>query len=78
MSGDSKDAKDVAIILRFAVKVVNERGHLPTSEVATLRAAGVSDQEVVEVIARPAVNIFTSYFNHIAGTEIDLPSAHTA
>ena len=40
-------------ILRFAVKVVNERGHLPTSEEATLRAAGVSDQEIVEVIARP-------------------------
>ena len=47
----------------FRRQVVNERGHLPTSEVATLRAAGVSDQEIVEVIATVAVNIFTNYFD---------------
>jgi alkylhydroperoxidase family enzyme len=57
---------------------VNERGHLPPSEVATLRAAGVSDQEIVEVIATVAVNIFTNYFDHIAGTEIDFPVVHAA
>jgi alkylhydroperoxidase family enzyme len=47
-------------------------------EVETLRAAGVSDQEIVEVIAAVAVNIFTNYFNHIAGTEIDFPVVHSA
>lgn len=57
---------------------MNERGRLPTSEVATLRAAGVSDQKIVEVIATVAVNIFTNYFNHIAGTEIDFPVVQAA
>ena len=70
--GESTDKKDAAI-LRFAVKVVEQRGHLPANEVETLRAAGVTDQEIVEVIATVAVNIFTNYFNHIAGTEIDFP-----
>jgi uncharacterized peroxidase-related enzyme len=70
--GESSDKKDAAI-LRFAVKVVEHRGHLPVEEVENLRAAGVTDQEVVEVIATVAVNIFTNYFNHIAGTEIDFP-----
>jgi uncharacterized peroxidase-related enzyme len=75
--GESTDQKDAAI-LRFAVKVVQQRGHLPVEEVETLRAAGVSDQEIVEVIATVAVNIFTNYFNHIAGTEIDFPVVHSA
>ncbi len=70
--GESTDTKDAAI-LGFAVKVVERRGHLPATEVETLRASGVTDQEIVEVIATVAVNIFTNYFNHIAGTEIDFP-----
>ncbi len=73
--GESSDAKDAAI-LSFAVKVVQHRGQLPVEEVETLRAAGVTDQEIVEVIATVAVNIFTNYFNHIASTEIDFPVVH--
>jgi len=73
--GESSDKKDAAI-LSFAVKVVQHRGHLPVEEVETLRAAGVTDQEIVEVIATVGVNIFTNYFNHIAGTEIDFPVVH--
>jgi AhpD family alkylhydroperoxidase len=37
-----------------------------------------SDEEIVEVIATVAMNIFTNYFNHIAGTEIDFPVVHAA
>jgi hypothetical protein len=37
--------------------------------VATLRAAGVSDQEIVEVIATVAVNICTNYFNQSLPSE---------
>jgi uncharacterized peroxidase-related enzyme len=75
--GESSDKKDAAI-LSFAVKVVQQRGHLPVDDVEELRGAGVSDQEIVEVIATVAVNIFTNYFNHIAGTEIDFPVVNAA
>jgi uncharacterized peroxidase-related enzyme len=75
--GESSDKKDAAI-LSFAVKIVEHRGHLPAREVETLRAAGVADQEIVEVIAAVAVNIFTNYFNHIAGPEIDFPVVRAA
>lgn len=74
-AADAVDDKTAAA-LRFAVKVVKERGHLPASEVDTLRAAGYSDGEVVEIIGHVALNIFTNYFNHIAGTEIDFPVVH--
>ena len=69
---ESQDAKTAAA-LRFAVKVVWERGLLPASEVETLRTAGYTDGEVAEIIAAVAINIFTNYFNNIAGTDIDFP-----
>jgi AhpD family alkylhydroperoxidase len=75
--GESADKKDAAI-LSFALNVVEHRGHLAAEEVETLRAAGVTDQEIVEVIATVAINIFTNYFNHIAGTEIDFPLVRAA
>jgi len=59
--------------LRFAVEVVRKRGLLPASEIVTLRTAGYSDGEVTEIVAAVALNIFTNYFNHLAGTEIDFP-----
>jgi uncharacterized peroxidase-related enzyme len=75
-SAASTDAKEAAI-LRFAVAVVKERGHLKPDAVDALRLQGVSDQEIVEVIGAVALNLFTNYFNHIAGTEIDFPVVHS-
>jgi uncharacterized peroxidase-related enzyme len=76
-SAEARDPK-TAVALRFAVKVVRERGNLPVSEVESLRAAGYSDREIAEIIAAVALNIFTNYFNHIAGTDIDFPVVHSA
>jgi uncharacterized peroxidase-related enzyme len=71
----AEDAQTAAA-LRFAVKVVRDRGHLPASEVDALRSAGYTDGEVAEIVAAVAINIFTNYFNHIAGTDIDFPAIH--
>jgi uncharacterized peroxidase-related enzyme len=72
------EAPDVrsAAALRFAVKVVAKRGHVESDDVPSLRSAGLTDAEIVEIVAVVAVNIFTNYFNHIAGTEIDFPVVH--
>lgn len=77
LAGRSVDAKTDAI-LRFAHEVVRERGYLPekAQSLKELRAAGVSEAEIAEIIAAVALNIFTNYFNHIAGTEIDFPHVH--
>jgi uncharacterized peroxidase-related enzyme len=74
-NADASDAKQAAA-LRFAAAVVRERGQLPASEVSRLRAAGYRDGEIAEIVAVVAINIFTNYFNHIAGTEIDFPVVH--
>lgn len=39
------------------------------------RAAGWTDEELTEAFAHLAVNLFTNYFNHYVGTELDVPRA---
>ncbi len=73
---EANDPKTAAA-LRFAAKIVRERGHLPSSEVEGLRKAGFTDEEVVEIIAAVALNIFRNYFNLIATPEVDFPVVRT-
>jgi len=72
LQGRSEDAR-VEAALVFARKVVAERGWVAESDIQALRDAGFGDGEVVEIVTHIGVNLFTNYFNHIAGTEIDFP-----
>ena len=54
-------------------KVVTEHGWVSDEDMASVRAAGTSDAEIAEVVAHVAANIFSNYFNHVAGTEVDFP-----
>jgi uncharacterized peroxidase-related enzyme len=75
--GASTDRKTEAI-LQFARQIVTERGWVSDDDVQSVRAAGVSDTEIAETVATVALNIFTNYFNHVAGTEIDFPEVEPA
>lgn len=70
--GNSKDAKTAAI-LKFAQTLVEKRGLVSDDDVAAVRAAGVAEGEVGEVVGHVALNILTNYFNNTANTEIDFP-----
>lgn len=59
--------------LRFAASLIKERGRASESEVEELHRAGFSDEEIVEIIALVALNVFRNYLNLVAKTEIDLP-----
>jgi len=72
--GQAKDPKTQAI-LKFAKSVVENRGNVSNQDVASLKAAGVTDQQVVEIILIIALNMFTNYFNHITDPKIDFPVA---
>ncbi len=72
--GSSADSKEDAI-LKFASQIVETRGIVSDEQVANLKGQGVSDGEIAEVVGNVALNIFTNYFNHVAGTEIDFPVA---
>ena len=62
-----------AAALRFARAVVEQRGAVRDQELASVRAAGYTDGEIVEIIAHVALNVFTNYFNRAAQTDVDFP-----
>lgn len=73
----SSDARVQAALI-FARKIVEARGHVSDTDVQDVRKAGYDDSEIVDIVAVVGVNIFTNYFNHVAGTEIDFPLVTTA
>ncbi|MGO9675517.1 MAG: carboxymuconolactone decarboxylase family protein [Methylocella sp.] len=76
LTGVSIDPRTAAA-LNVVTKIVRERGHLADADLEAIRAAGFSEGEIVELVAHAAMNIFTNYFNHIAGSEIDFPLVRT-
>lgn len=72
--GDSSDPREKAA-LAFAREVVTARGNVSDDAVQNVRDAGFSDGEIGEIVAGVALNLFTNYFNHVAGTETDFPPA---
>lgn len=70
----SADPKTEAA-LRFAQKIVTERGQVTAEDVAGLREHGFTEGDIAEIVANTALNIFTNYFNHVAGTVVDFPAA---
>lgn len=72
--GSAVDSKSDALI-RFARKLVSERGHVSDEDLQELRGHGFSDGDLSEVVANVALNIFTNYFNHVAETDLDFPKA---
>ena len=71
-SGASNDVQADAAV-RFAGKVLRQRGHVSDDDVRAVRAGGYSDAEIVEIVQHVALNIWTNYVNNVAKTEIDFP-----
>ncbi|MES2047691.1 MAG: carboxymuconolactone decarboxylase family protein [Pseudomonadota bacterium] len=60
--------------LRFALKLVNQRGQIDDADLQAMRAAGYSDEEVVEILAHVALNLFTNYVNLAFAVPLDFPA----
>lgn len=75
LAGRSTDPRTAAA-LELATGVVRARGHVSDAELDAVRRAGLSDEEIVEIVAHVGVNLFTNYFNHVARTEVDFPRVH--
>lgn len=72
LQGTASDAH-VQALLTLTKAVVSKRGFVSDADLAQAREAGVTDGEIVEIVAEVARNIFTNYLNHVAQTEIDFP-----
>ncbi|MCZ6570196.1 MAG: LuxR C-terminal-related transcriptional regulator [Deltaproteobacteria bacterium] len=71
--GLSDDPKE-QVLLALATKVVLERGHHAGSAVEMARRIGVSDAEIIEVIALVGQSTFANYLNSVANTALDHPA----
>jgi len=70
--GTSEDPSAAAAV-RFAAKLVRERGHVGDADVRALKVAGYDDAQVVEIVLHVALNTWTNYLNEVAKTAIDFP-----
>jgi len=71
-AGKSSDPRTAAA-LTFALKLVADRGQLSDEDVVAVRAAGFDDEQIVEIMAHVALNLFTNYVNVAFDIPVDFP-----
>jgi NADH:ubiquinone oxidoreductase subunit E len=61
-------------ILKLARNIIIQRGELSDSDLQQhARDAGLTNAEIVEVVANVVLNIFMNYLDHVARTAVDFP-----
>ena len=53
--------------------MVRKRGLVNDTDVNAVKATGVTEAEIGEIVGQVALNTLTNYFNNTANTEIDFP-----
>jgi alkylhydroperoxidase family enzyme len=69
----SDEKSDAALKLARAIAL--QRGQISDPTLQAARGAGLSDAEIVEIIAHVALSVLTNYTNNIARTVLDFPAA---
>ena len=72
-SADPKAAAAVA----FAAAVALRRGAVGDAELATVRSAGYTDAQLLEIVGHVALNTLTNYINEVFKTDIDFPAVRS-
>lgn len=73
-SGAGTNARENAL-LAFARRVIRTGGSRAGTELVTLREAGVTDAEIIDLLALISLNVFRNAVNIVGQTEIDFPKA---
>ena len=71
-NGAGNDRRSHAIAA-LATAIVNKRGHVDTEVLNGFKADGLSEGDILEVVANVVANTLTNYTNNVARTEIDFP-----
>ena len=72
LKGFSSNPK-IQAALEFARRILTEHGWVSDDDLQHIREAGYTEGEITEIVAAVAQNIFSTYFNHIAETQVDFP-----
>ncbi|MFP4512160.1 MAG: carboxymuconolactone decarboxylase family protein [Acidimicrobiales bacterium] len=73
--GELPDDPSLSALLQLTRQVATNKGHVDDATWAAAIDAGWSDRQILEAYAEVVRTIFTNYFNHLVGTELDLPEA---
>jgi AhpD family alkylhydroperoxidase len=65
----------LAALLAVTREAAANVGHVEDGTWQAALDAGWSDAELAELSVHVTLNLFTNYFNHLVGTELDLPPA---
>lgn len=76
-SGGASTPK-VAAALRFVQAVVRERGHLSDEQLASARAAGLTDGDLVELVGHAIATTLTNYLHHLSKVPVEFPRVEFA
>ena len=68
--GHSTDPKADAAV-QFAYKVATLRGHITDADFEAVRAAGFTDEQIIDIVAETAFSFTTNLFNVTFKTDID-------
>ena len=63
-------------VLEFGAAVLADRGDVADDILQAARRAGLSDGDLLEIVAVVALNTFTNYYNRLARTDLDFPPMH--
>lgn len=69
---DSAVPKEAAA-LKFVNTLVRFHGLMGDVDFANAKSQGWTDEEIGEMVAHVALNIFSNYFNHVAKPDLDFP-----
>jgi len=70
--GDSSDPKSAAAV-KFAQKMMSERGLVSDEDLVAVRDAGYSDADIIDIIFVSVQALITNFVNNVANTEADFP-----
>ena len=71
-AGYAEDPKTQAALI-FAADLVKTHGNVSAEKVQSLRDVGFNDEEIAEILAHVALNIFTNYTNVAFNVPVDFP-----
>lgn len=72
-SGSSIDPKRAAVG-RFAQRLIETRGQVSDAELAAVRGAGYTDEQILAIVTVAVQTLLTNYINNVNKTVVDIPA----
>lgn len=73
--GEVTSDPKLAALVHVVREAAERTGEVEDATWEAARSAGWSDRQLADAFASIVANLFTNYFNHYVGTELDMPEA---